>query len=118
MRHLLKRALCGLAALGGLAVTGGCALGFGKSVHQYGLSEVVSVNGGERSRSIESEGFQDVVLFFAFNTHYADDAREKLLSQCPKGRIVGISAKYSTDLGVFAYKNRLRLKATCLEPRS
>jgi len=103
-----------MAAGAALVVFSGCAIGLGKSVHQYALTEMVPTTGKEKARPIEVEANQFVVLGFVYDTDFVDEARSKLLAQC-QGRIVGVTAKHSTDLGVAAYRNKLKLTATCLE---
>jgi hypothetical protein len=108
-------AAVGLLALAAAACLQGCAVGLGKSVHQYVLTETETPKGRQKVRSIEAEADQLVLLGFTDNTDFADQARERLLEKCPKGRIVGISAKHSTDLGFMAYRNRMRLTGLCVE---
>jgi hypothetical protein len=98
-----------------VALLQGCAVGLGKSVHQYVLTETDLPKGRQKVSSIEAEADQYVLLGFTDNTDFADEARQRLIDKCPKGRIIGISAKHSTDLGFMAYRNRMRLTGLCVE---
>lgn len=116
----MKRPVCKHLALSAIAVTlvlgdAGCAIGLGKSVHQYALSENVELTGKEKHKVIEAEESQHVFMGIVFDTDFADKAYGKLMNSCPEGRIVNIRAKHSTDLGFMAYENKLRLTATCLQ---
>ncbi len=91
----------------------GCAIGLGKSVHEFSMNEAIDVS-SKKSRAIEAESDQNVIIG-TFDTDYADVAHQKLLAQCERGQIVNIRTRYSTDLGFFAYKNILKINATCLE---
>jgi len=103
------------ALLGSLLLsTSGCAIGLGKSVHQYSLEENSLGLQSKNQRNISAESNQNVV-FATSNTDFSDEAYQQLLEQCPKGRIVNITARHSTSLGFFAYKNTMRLTAVCLE---
>lgn len=87
----------------------GCALGFGRSLHQYSMLD----NDASSGKPIVSEATQDVVVVTG-DTEFADTAYYSLLEKCPHGRIVNVSARHSTNLGFFGYRNTLRLTGTCM----
>lgn len=92
----------------------GCAIGLARSVHQYSLDELSEDYHGKRTRPIEAMATQHAI-FAATDTDFADLAHARLLEQCPHGRIVNITARYSTRLGFFAFDNVLKLHGTCVE---
>ena len=106
--------LC-LLAIAALAVisASGCALGLGKSLHEYSMLDVEDTTKRSGIQEISAEGEQYVFLSFAFDTDYANEAYQRLLTQCPRGEILNVRARYSTDLGFLAYKNRLLIRALC-----
>ena len=105
MRLVLLLALC---------ATSGCAIGLGKSLHQAGTLAQTDLT-GEKKRRVEITETQNVILGFVFETDFADQARQKLLASCSGGSLENVEWRYSTDLGIFAYKNKLRLVADCVE---
>ena len=110
------RSLVALVALGSLlAGSSGCVLDLGKSLHQVSLLEVTDLAGATRVRPVEVQREQTVIFYFAFDADYADEARRDLLAACPRGRVVNITARHSTDLGFFAHRNKLLLRGYCLE---
>ncbi len=104
-----------LILLLGAAFCSGCAIGLGKSVHQFTQLDYTKT---EEIKSLKEEveaiGSQYVFLYFTFSADYASDAYNALLAKCENGRIVNISARHSTDLGILAYRNKLILKGTCI----
>lgn len=105
-------ALLAAAALPLLAC--GCALGIAKSVHEFSVTDLSDDFQGRRTRPIDAEATQHAI-FAATDTDFADLAHFRLLELCPRGRIVNITARYSTRLGFFAYDNVVKLHGTCVE---
>lgn len=66
--------------------------------------------GGEVVKAV---GEQFVILWFASDTNYVDDAYHKLQQQCPNGEISSISSQLYTELGFMSWKNRLLLQGVC-----
>lgn len=93
----------------------GCAIGLGRSIHEYGQLDHEKITTQSKSKKIESIGTQTVILFFSFDTDYADEAYKDFLGKCRQGRIVNVRSIYSTELGFFAYKNKLRILGDCIE---
>ena len=106
--------LFGLLALASAALSAsGCALGLGKSLHEYSMLDLEDTSRRPGAKEISVEKEQYVFLSLAFDTDYADEAYRGLMSQCPRGEILNVRARYSTDLGFLAYKNRLVVSALC-----
>ena len=109
------RALATRLALGVLASAAtGCVPDLGKSLHQVSLLEVTNLAGAGKVRPVEATGEQEIVLFTS-SLDYPDHAMRDLLATCPRGRIVNITARHSTDLGFFAYRSKIVLRGYCLE---
>lgn len=108
MNHLLK-----LPAL--LFLVSGCM----HSVHQVALGEFEELPAEAQRRPIEVQTEQSVFLASG-NTDFADEAMKRLAERCPNGRVTGIQARHSTDLGFLAHENRMKVTAYCVEesPRS
>jgi hypothetical protein len=67
----------------------------------------------EKTKTIESQSEQFVILGFVTQTNYVDKALENLKSQCPNGEIKGLVTRYSTSLGFFSWTNKLIIKGLC-----
>lgn len=68
---------------------------------------------GKKGKTIKATGEQHVIFWFAKNTDYVEVARDKLIEQCPNGRISNIVSRYSTSLGFFNWTNKLYMQAEC-----
>lgn len=66
-------------------------------------------------KRIVAESQQFVILGFAKNTDYADEALSKLLELCPSGTVQSVGTRFSTDLGFLSWTNRIRLEGYCVE---
>lgn len=98
-----------------IAITSsGCALGLGKSLHQYSMVDYTDIKNAPHSRMIEAEADQDVIVATT-NTDFADRAYNHLLHACPHGRIVNVTSKHSTELGFLGYRNKMKISGYCLE---
>jgi hypothetical protein len=107
------RALIGFLVLA--AVSSGCT----HSVHQLSLGGLDEIPRGARLQPIQVEADQEAFLA-AGDTEFADQAVARLSAKCPRGRVVGIEARYSTSLSFLSYTNRLKITGYCLreEPPS
>ena len=85
------------------------------SVHQVALSGFGDLRGGY---PVSAEAEQFVVLSMTGNTDFADTAYDRLLEQCPDGVLRNIEARHSTSNGFLSYKNRLKVHAWCVPPRT
>jgi hypothetical protein len=61
---------------------------------------------------IEVSSEQTVVLGFAFDTDYVDQAYRELQKKCPTD-IVAVNTQYSTSHGFLHWTNKIRMKAVC-----
>ncbi|MEK6606602.1 MAG: hypothetical protein AABZ30_02975 [Myxococcota bacterium] len=100
----------GIAALASSA----CVIDFAKSLHQYSMLDVEDTSPGT-ARPIGAETSDKVILGFAFETDYVDEAYRQLLAACPRGAIANVRARHSTDLGILAFRRKMKLDAVCVE---
>jgi hypothetical protein len=91
------------------AVTTGCT----HSVHQLAVGGLDDIPRGARLQPIQVEADQEAFLA-AGDTDFADQAVARLSAQCPRGRVVGIEARYSTSLSFLSYTNRMKITGYCL----
>lgn len=90
-------------------------IGCTHSVHLYHVSDSLPYNSSKNYRRIWSSSKQLVVLDFAFNTNYVNEAFLKLQKKCPSGRIANIHTRYSTSHGFFSWTNKIQMRAICFE---
>jgi hypothetical protein len=64
---------------------------------------------------ITAEASQNVIFWFVQQTNYVNEARAKLIAQCPNGDIQGITTRYSTSLGFFNWDNKIHMQGLCLD---
>lgn len=81
------------------------------SVHMSQVSQNPSVQ-VTNPQSMEVETEQTVVMGFAFDTDYVDDAYSQVLQQCPTGASM-VNVEYVTDHGFLHWTNKIRIKALC-----
>lgn len=84
------------------------------SVHQVALGEFEELPPDAQRRPIEVETEQSVFLASG-NTDFADEAMTRLAERCPNGRVTGIQARHSTDLGFLVHENHLKITAYCVD---
>jgi hypothetical protein len=93
------------------------ACGCTYSLHEYQASgyapAVVPPGPPRQAERIHSDSEQFVVLGFAGDTDYVNEAYAKLLDQC-SGEIVGVNTRFSTKLGFLSYTNKIDMQAMCL----
>ncbi|GAM63383.1 hypothetical protein JCM19232_1530 [Vibrio ishigakensis] len=53
-----------------------------------------------------------MVMGFAFDTDYVDQAYAQVLEQCPTGASM-VNVEYVTDHGFLHWTNKIRVKALC-----
>ncbi len=93
-----------------LLALGGCS----HSIH------MVNVNGFEHSLPIEKALYveasaeQKVIFWFAHDTNYVDEAKNKLLAQCD-GDIRAVSTQFSTSHGFMHWTNKILMKGVCVK---
>ena len=106
MRLLIQNMLISLVVI---LTVGGCA----HSVHLIHASDFEGVVPYEKAEQIVVETSQNVILGFAFDSDYVEQAYEKLLARC-SGKITGLTTKYSTALSFLSWNNRLRIEGSCI----
>lgn len=67
-----------------------------------------------QTKTVEASAEQTVVMSFAFDTNYVDEAKAKLESQC-KGDLAAVSTQYSTSHGFLHWTNKIRMKGICVQ---
>ncbi|MGZ3744910.1 MAG: hypothetical protein ACXWRE_09725 [Pseudobdellovibrionaceae bacterium] len=95
--------------LAGLLLLSGCAY----SVHEVYISDFGAYKKLEQGEVVKASTEQFVIMGFIYDTNYVDQARRKLIAQCPQGEISGISTQYSTDLGFFSWTNKILMQGLC-----
>ncbi len=88
---------------------GGCTHSI-HMVHTDGFSNKMPST--QNAKYVQAEAEQSVVLFFAFDTDYVDDARQKLEAQC-NGNLAAVSTQYSTSHGFLHWTNKILMKGIC-----
>jgi len=83
------------------------------SVHLVNFSDDIPLSKKSSARPVQSKAEQFVVLGFATDTNYVNQAYQNLQSQCPQGQIGGIATKYYTDHGFFSWTNVIAMEGFC-----
>lgn len=83
------------------------------SIHLQHVSDfdAVSANAAQR-KVVVVETSQRVILWFAFDTDYVDDAKKQLIEKCPAG-VSAVSTQFSTDHGFLHWTNKIRMQGIC-----
>ena len=61
---------------------------------------------------VEAIATQDVILYFAFDTNYVDEAKADLEQKC-SGKLSAVSTQYSTSHGFLHWTNKILMKGLC-----
>ena len=61
---------------------------------------------------VEVNTEQTVILGFAFNTDYVNEAYQQLQQKCPK-EVIAVNTQFSTSHGFLHWTNKIRMKAIC-----
>jgi hypothetical protein len=94
-----------------LAVLNGCTHSI-HSVHVSGYDPYVAI---KKANVISARTEQFVILGFANDTHYVEQARKKLEGECPDGQIQGITTQHSTSHGFFSWTNKILMQGLCIK---
>lgn len=89
----------------------GCA----HSIHEVHISDFSPKKSIESGEMVKAQAEQFVILSFTQNTHYVDQAYNKLLAQCENGQVTGISTQFSTSLGFFSWTNKILMQGLCIK---
>lgn len=86
------------------------------SVHMVNFTDFkpYSASSSKNTKMIEAKTEQFVVLWYADNTNYVNEAYRKLQDQCPHGVVTGIATQYYTSHGFFSWTNHLIMQGQCL----
>ncbi len=106
----MKKLTTSFVLLSSLLLLGGCT----SSIHMVnaaGFDKPLPTNA--QSRYVEATAEQKVIMGFAFDTNYVDEARESLLAQCD-GDLVAVSTQYSTDHNFLHWTNKILMKGICI----
>lgn len=68
----------------------------------------------EKGKLIKAYQEQFVVMGFADNTNYVDQAYLELQKKCPGGDIQGVTSQFSTSHGFFSWTNKIAMQGICL----
>lgn len=84
------------------------------SIHQVPVSDFRPYTNNSNGTPIESRAKQFVVLGFASETLYVDQAYLQLQNQCKDGIVTGIATKYYTEHGFFSWTNHIVMQGLCV----
>ncbi len=69
----------------------------------------------DRNNKIEAEVSKTVILAFNFNNDFLNELPEKLLSQCPNGKITGLVTKYEHYSYFLWYVMKIKSSGYCVK---
>lgn len=93
-----------------LLTLSGCA----HSVHQVHSSDFLPYASIESGTVVKGYGEQFTVLGMVDETHYVNQAYQRLIANCPNGSITGITTQISTSLGFFSWTNKALMQGICV----
>jgi hypothetical protein len=88
------------------------------SVHEVYVSDFGAYPTLEQGEMVKITSQQDTIMGFVTQTEYVEEARTKLIAQCPGGEVTGISTQYSTSLGFFSWTNKILMQGLCVKGRT
>lgn len=91
------------------------SLGCTHALHLYHVSESDVRFNSQKTAKIESDSEQFVILGFAGDTNYVNQAYAQLEEKCPQGSVTNIHTRYSTSHGFFSWTNKIHMQATCVQ---
>lgn len=100
-----------------IATSSALFVGCAHSVHEVYVSDFGTYPRVEQGEMIKASAQQSTVMGFVTDTNYVNEARAKLIAQCPQGEISGITTQYSTSLGFFSWTNKILMQGLCMKPR-
>ncbi|HMZ57515.1 MAG TPA: hypothetical protein PL048_01995, partial [Leptospiraceae bacterium] len=65
------------------------------------------------AKKISADSEQFVILWFASDTNYVEEAVDALNRQCPDGKVDQIGTTFKTKLGFLSWTNQLHLVGYC-----
>ncbi len=90
-------------------------MGCAHSIMNVHATSFDNTPGRQDPRLIESRSEQHVVLGFAYDSNYVEEAHILLQTQCPGGTIEGITSQFSTSLGFLSWKNKILMRGFCYQ---
>lgn len=84
------------------------------SIHLVHVSDFEPKTSARSGRIIQATSEQLSILGFKSDTNYVEEARQKLMRQCPRHDIEGITTQFSTSHGFFSWTNKILMKGVCL----
>jgi hypothetical protein len=85
------------------------------SVHMVNFTDFKPYSSSNKSaKLVKAKTEQFVVLWYADNTNYVNEAYKKLQDQCPRGVVTGIATQFYTSHGFFSWTNHLVMQGQCL----
>ena len=84
------------------------------SIHLVHTSALDPYKRPKKGRIVTARSEQFVVLGFADDTKYVDEAYKKLQKKCTNKHITGITTQFSTSHGFFSWTNKILLKGLCV----
>ena len=106
----MKKLLLSTLAISLFAILGGCTHSI-HMVHTDGFDG--QMPSASKAKYIEARSEQNVVLWFADDTDYVEEAKDKLMKQCD-GNIRAVSTQYSTSHGFLHWTNKILMKGVCV----
>lgn len=89
-------------------------VGCSHAIHLVHMSDFATGEKITSGKMVEATGEQFVVLGFASETDYVNQAKAQLIAKCRKGDIQGIQTRYSTSHGFMSYTNKIYMQGLCL----
>ena len=84
------------------------------SIHNVHVGDFDPYETYAAGKYIKSYAEQLSIMGFRFNTDYVNDARQKLLDQCPAGTIQGTITRFSTSHNFFHWTNKISMEGLCI----
>ncbi len=84
------------------------------SVHVVSFSDFRPYVQASKGTVVKSEASKKIILGFAFDTQYVDQAYTDLKNQCPNGTVSGISSQYLTSHGFFSWTDKIIMQGLCI----
>ena len=95
--------------LGSLFLTASCT----HSIHDVYTSGFDPYTDFQKGKRIEARSEQFVIMGFAKDTSYVDQAYEQISNQCSGGEVKGLTTQFSTSHGFFSWTNKIFIKGYC-----
>lgn len=84
------------------------------SVHQVPISDFRPYTTQSSASPIEARAKQFVIMGFADETKYVDQAYLGMQNQCKDGVVTGIATKFYTEHGFFSWTNHIVMQGLCV----